>query len=234
MTPRLNWTWAGGQFFAAASIRFYCWQRCACSSNPTRDNSTTNLWLWLNNHQMTLRSDGSLVDETGSSPGGFSHPATSNSMEILPPQEGQTPSSGQCGSDGKQFCPQAWNTSYFGSLPPRTPPNASDIETVPGNRNLTICGNRCKGPQDCSPTGVQADCNCAYPFPDDAVSLGFDPVFPVAVCLVLVNLAASGKVSPRNTPKYVNSRGETYRCLCNATYVAPECCGSKDGMIYLD
>ena len=240
MTPRIDWTWAGGNFFAAASIRFWCWQRCACSSNPTRDNVTTDLWLWLDNHELKLRSDNSLVDEAGSSSGvsfhsaanTSSYSATSSSLEILPPQNGAGSPSGTCGADGKQFCPQVWNTTYFGSVP-QTPPGATDIEKASGNKNLTVCGNKCSGPQDCSPGSSDHGCSCAFPFPEDAMKLGFDPVFPVAVCLVLAHVATS-HVNPRDAPKYVNGRGEPYQCLCNATFMAPECCGSKNGVVYLD
>ena len=133
MTPRLNWTWAGGDFFAAGSIRFYCWQRCACDSSPTRDNITTNLRLWLNNHEMIQKSDGSIDDESLSDSDHSFYSATSDSLEILPPQDGPSSSSGTCGSDGNQFCSYAWNATYFRSPPPQAPPNATDIEVAIGS-----------------------------------------------------------------------------------------------------
>ena len=65
----------------------------------------------------------------------------------------------------------------------KTPPNATDIEVAVGskNNNLTVCGNHCQGHQDCWQSITDTDCNCALPFPDDAHTLGIDPIFPQAV-----------------------------------------------------
>ena len=232
MTPRLDWTWGGGSFFEAASIRLWCWQRCACSTNPTYDNVTVNLWRWLNNHALTTRPDGSVFDTT-LLPSGDPSTASSSSLSILPPQNRATSASGTCGADGKQFCPYPWNATYFGSAPPRTPPGATNIEKAPSNRNLTVCGNRCKGPQDCSPSSSDHGCNCAYPFPEDAQQLGLDPVVPVAVCLVLAYVAKTHEVGARSVGGFRNSNGELYQCLCDETFASPKCCGSNDGIVTL-
>ena len=174
----------------------------------------------------------SVVDRTTpSDPESPQYFASSGSLDILPEQHGNDSASGACGIDNKQFCPYAWNASYFGSGPPRTPPNATDIEVYSSTRNLTICGNKCKHPQDCSPSTKDHGCKCAYPFPEDAIKLGFDPVFPIAVCLVLAYVFTDG-IGARGTQSFMNDRGEEYRCLCNETFAAPECCGSKDGILY--
>lgn len=34
--------------------------------------------------------------------------------------------------------------------------------------------------------------------------------------------------------RYVNKQGVPYRCRCNSTYTGNECCGSQDGMVWLD
>ncbi len=224
MTPRLEWTWGGGNFFASASIRMHCIQYCKCTST---NGSTTNetylegLWNFIGGAHLALLPSGQvdLVSEN-------KNPSTT----VLPAQDGPGSASGICGSDGKQFCRQQWPTSLLGPIP-RAPPNATDIVRPgpnPGtNKNLTTCGNTCQGPQDCGGGDDEKACACAIPTAKDAQALGFDPVFPVAVCLVLMhsNFGGEGGLIGRGL--------ESQQCLCNATFIHEECCQSKDGMVWL-
>lgn len=98
-TPRYDWTW--NNFFVSASLRFYCWQRCACSLAPTRENttstpSTTKLWAFVRRHEISHNQDGSYTVEGAGS--------RSSELQVLPPQNSLGTSAGTCGADGRQFC----------------------------------------------------------------------------------------------------------------------------------
>ena len=121
MTPRLEWTWDGGNFFASASIRYYCWARCACRTNHSKNNTPTALWNWIRGHEMTLREDGSMSIQSSSSNPQSSTTTTTTTQIILPPQNGPNSPSGTCGVNGTEFCPQKWPTSLYGPVPPRAP-----------------------------------------------------------------------------------------------------------------
>ena len=81
----------------------------------------------------------------------------------------------------------------------------------------------------CAPSYSDHDCSCAYPSPQDAMKLGFDPVMPAVVCLVL----AVGSLLSRDLPTHVDGRGVPYQYRCNETFTVNECCGSRDGMVWL-
>ena len=221
-TPRLDWTWAGGNFAASISIRFYCWQRCRCKNNPTRDNATLGLFAFVHGHELTARSDGAMVIQQGPGP----HPpgVLGQTHLVLPPQNGPGSPSGSCGASGKEFCPLAWDASVYGEVP-RAPPDTTDIvKPAAPSTNETVCGNRCDSPADCaSPDGTEYSCNCAFPSSDDAKTLGLDPVAPIAICLALFSSSLKGnslggKRGLGSTPSYVNSRGVPHTCRCNATF----------------
>lgn len=186
-------------------------------------------------HQLARQSDGSITfEEVGSGKGngegsaGSGQAGTSLGL-VLPRQRGAKPAAGSCGHDHKQFCPEPWPVDVLGPVP-RAPPDATLVWKAPGDggTNLTQCGSRCQGPKDCgSGDGSGEDgCFCALPSPQDSRKLGLDPVAPVAVCLALVHAAISGGIAGRGVERFVDERGEQYRCLCNETYVSPECCGS--------
>ena len=226
MTPRLDWTWGGGNFFAAASIRMHCIRYCRCTSWPngrTTNNTYLNgLWNFIGGAQLALRPSGQIDLQSTSN----AHLAT-----VLPAQNDPGSTSGTCGVNGNQFCPQPWPTPLLGPIP-RSPPDATDIVRPgpnPGtNNNLTTCGNKCQGPQDCGGVDDEKACACAIPSGEDAKALGLDPVFPVAVCLVLMhsNFGGKGGLIGRR-------EGKPWRCLCNVTFAHGECCGSRDGMVWL-
>ena len=247
-TPRWEWTWVGGCFFASASIRYICWRNCACKNvKPTRDNTTSAFWAFVHGHELTQHPNGAIVirQETGPVP-----PGGQREMQVLPPQrDGESPS-GTCGPHGNEFCPQAWPTSIYGSVP-HTPPDTTDIiKAHPPSNDKTVCGNTCNGPADCSTSGSDLTCSCALPTVDDAKTLGLDPVAPMAVCLAL--FASRIKVGSYNGkrsqlidgmkdhdshqpfPKgitYVNDKGVRHTCKCNATFQADVCCASTNGIV---
>ena len=160
-----------------------------------------------------------------------------NVLMILPEQNTRNPQAGRCGSDRRQFCHSPWP---FGPIP-YSPPNMTNVNKPDSskNTNLTVCGNKCNGPQDCARSNGIEDCFCAVPSFDDARTLGLDPVAPVAVCLVLLKVISNNALSNIHVGtrdlgfKYVDVSGTKYVCRCNATFDAHECCDSTDGMIWL-
>ena len=233
-TPRLEWTW-GNNFFAAAAIRFYCWQRCACEANPSKTDPATTLFLnpiWniIASQNIAQHSDGSLtLEATGSQ---------QSEIQVLPPQTPPSrlsphqPAAGTCGRDGLQFCPTPWPTDILGPISDmQSPPNATLIVKDPVSTNFTKCGQYCDTAQDCGPSDSVDSCLCALPSPKDSRTLGLDPITPKTICLALA-LAITG-ISGRDVPQYLDERGSPYQCACNSTYIASECCGSVDGRVWL-
>ena len=239
-TPRLEWTWTPN-WQAAGAIRMYCWQRCACTFGPRhKDNQTIGLWMspiaqiWRVSmaQQLSQQKDGSItLEEVGA---GSSSEGQSIG-QVLPRQQGSKPAAGSCGHDHKQFCPEPWPANILGPVP-RSPPGATNVWKGPGETvgKLTQCGSRCSKPQDCGDgSGSGKDgCFCALPSPQDSHKLGLDPIAPVAVCLGLIFQINKG-IAGRDVSKFVDERGEAYRCLCNATFNAEECCGARNGMVHL-
>lgn len=228
MTPRLDWTWAGGNFFASASIRFFCWQHCNCNTNlkkhSTSNDSAKRFWAFISGHQLTQLSSGAVHLQTSATTGPRSN------VQVLPPQKGAGSSSGRCGANGTGFCPQLWNERTYGP-PPRLPPNVTDIVKPLNNVNLTVCGNTCNGPSDCGSSDSGYSCACSFPSPEDAAKLGLDPVAPVAVCLALFMTSVQSKLGGRDAPSYVNTRGLPHMCKCNETVTGVECCGPTNGIL---
>lgn len=249
MTPRLEWTWDGGNFFASASIRYYCWQRCACKTNHSKNGTSTALWNFIRGHELTSRKDGSMFIQ----PSGDNHNnspdqgrgSTTSSTQVLPPQKGAGSPSGTCGVNGNEFCSQKWDVSTYGPVPV-TPPNVTDIiKPSPPNMNLTVCGNECTKPSDCSTSSFPATddvdaavgCSCALPSVDDARTLGFDPVAPVAVCMALFISSIQRQKIAGGTPsslggrdvqmQFVNAENVPHTCRCNETVIADACCVSS-------
>ena len=271
MTPRVDWTWDGGYFFASASIRMHCYLNCNCSLGKTDKTPTERVWRFVDGHQLALRDNGQIdledsaptdsssVGGSGTSGSGGDEPDPKRiRMTVLPKQNDYTYQTGGLnstaglpsgGPSGNPLVPQAWPTRMLGPVP-SAPPNAtevvkytsSDSEVGPGAKNdLTICGNQCHGPQDCAPAneGDHA-CTCAFPNTHDAKWLGLDPIMPVSVCLVLMHAAfgktGGGSLNGRDTAVglYLDSEGQEWQCRCNATYTHNQCCGSRDGMIWLE
>ena len=223
MTPRLDWTWSGGAFFASAAIRFFCWQHCTCTSDQNRAvpkfNMDKRVWPLLPGYSFMQMSDNSYyLIGTGSR-------GNASSLQILPPQGGMGSYSGHCGVNGTDFCPSAWDKETLGPVP-LVPPNTTDIIKPAQKGNSTVCGNTCYGQSDCGSTNSQYSCSCAFPSSDDARQLGLDPVAPVAVCLALFITSAQSKLGGRDIPTYVDARGVPHTCRCNETVIGVECCGA--------
>ena len=249
MTPRLEWTWAGGNFFASAAIRYWCWQRCACKNSPTKDNATLAMWAIVQGHELAYRTSGAMyIQATGPVPKG-----QPRETQVLPPQNGAGSPSGTCGVSGREFCPRKWDEAVYGAVP-RIPPGVTDIvKPPPSNPNSTVCGNRCNSITDCGSSDAAGfSCSCALPSVPDAKKLGLDPVAPIAICLAL--FTSSLKTGPlggkrdilgegvdtgsfmnmRSVPAYVDGRGVPYTCKCNETFTADACCKPRNGIVHLN
>ncbi len=244
MTPRYEYTWGGGNFFLAASIRTYCYAHCYCSSVGKNQTSRRNftVWQFLRTHQLVMHKDGSIDYGRRSK---LSEGIYNKLASVLPPQDGAGgPTSGTCGADGKQFCPAPWPLTEFGPIP-RAPPYSTEMVRPPsagaanGTNDLTVCGNRCSGPGDCKASVDNYSCDCAFPNSEDAQALGLDPVAPPSICLALkmvtfgfLTVSLTGR--DEKAPGYVDRQGVPYQCRCNSTYIGNKCCGSKDGMVWLE
>lgn len=245
MTPRYEYTWGGGNFFLAASLRTYCYAHCYCTSvgKARTRHKTYTLWQFLRNHQLIAHGNGAM-DYGKRRP--LDTGVYQRIAQVFPPRAGAAPyASGTCGVDGKQFCPAPWPEAQLGPIP-RAPPFSTEIvlasPDAAGKKNLTVCGNKCSGQSDCSPAQDGYACDCALPNVEDAQVLGLDPVAPPSICLSL-GLLAFGFVSRHKSGLqgrdgvgsiYVDEGGVPYQCRCNATYTGHECCGSRDGMVWLE
>ncbi len=223
MTPRHDWTWSGGNFRFAASLRWYCSRICACWDNPYHDNITTNFWQVLENLQI-MDQDRALY---------LISKATDSRTELLPPQNGHGSPSGSCGPTGDSFCPLDWDTKHWGPLP-YAPVGASDIIPPQApSTNISVCGNKCHRPSDCGATSDKYTCSCALPTITDIRTLGLDPIAPVAICIALFAASSKMKQGPGGSLNGRDSQQEQvltdwfqvpHSCRCNETVIADECC----------
>ena len=222
MTPRYDWTFAVN-FLAALSIRFHCKLNCRCSGTapPVSNPATGTFWQVLAQAVVSQQSDGSISFR------GYSPLAGRTVIrQILPPQ-GQGPENfhraGTCGTDGRQFCEEPW-PAVFGPPPGPTPPPVKISGDSEGPRQ---CGNVCSGPLDCSSSDPTAGCFCAVPSPMDAERLGLPPTTPGkvgAVCLAFAGISHTSDLNGKRDLGLIDSQGNPYRCLCNETHFAAECC----------
>ena len=231
MTPRIEWTW--DNFLASLSIRYHCWRYCACAGPGKPRPQLSELrpvWKFLQNAIVFEESDGSLSfrSEGGST-------SSTMSSRVLPPQNpspGAVNSAGTCGHDGLQFCVVPWPTTL--GPKPNAPPESLALRP-PGSYNYTACGRTCQTKADCGTSDGKAECVCAVPSPQDAMSLGLPwqgPRSGVSICLALAAATVSGMGGKRSL-EHLDEEGKPYQCRCNATYPPdPACCGSQDGIIY--
>ncbi|MCJ1277055.1 hypothetical protein MMC21_004864 [Puttea exsequens] len=229
LTPRLDWTWAGGDFFFSAAVRYHCWSNCMCNDGRPKAGLNTTYWHWIRGHPITAGRFGDLKYSSGTDQSG-----QNSLVQILPKQSGpgSSPgSSGTCGPSGKDFCPQAF-PSDLGPVP-RAPAYVSDV-VKDESSDLTVCGSKCSSNQDCHSTLSADECVCAYPNSYEAQTLGLDPVLPPAVCLALAIATFKSNLPKRGGYINVDSNGEPRRCRCNATFTDNACCGSKTGMVWLE
>ena len=226
MTPRYDWTWNGGNFFASVSIRFFCWQHCSCAvdldETLTGTETDNRLWTLPFGQQVTQSPNGAI----------YIHPlgpaGPGRRVQILPPQQGAGSSSGGCGKNGTDFCPQAWDEHIYGLIP-RASANTTDIIRPPTDIFHTVCGNTCHSLSDCGSVDRDYSCSCAFPSFHDARRLGLDPIHLVAACLALFTASIQGKLGGRSVPNYVDARGVPHTCRCNERETGRECCGQTNG-----
>ena len=138
-------------------------------------------------------------------------------------------SSGTCGVNGTDFCPQAWDEHMYGPVPRTTPANATDIRKPPTGMNHTVCGNTYRSLSDCGSTDDKYSCSCAFRSFDDTRKLGLDPVYPVAACIVLFTAFFQSDLGGRSVQGYVDARGVPHTCRCNEMEIGAECCGQSNG-----
>ena len=187
------------------------------------------IWNIVASQNIAQRSDGSLTLQNTDS--------QQSELQVLPAQPpinrlSNYPPAGTCGRDGKEFCPTPWPTDILGPVTQmQSPPNATLIVKDPTNQNFTKCGMYCDKAEDCGPSDSKDTCLCALPSYKDAKTLGLDPISSKTVCLALA--LAITTISGRDVPQYLDEEGSPYQCACNSTLISSECCGSKDGMVWL-
>ncbi|KAI4162094.1 MAG: hypothetical protein LQ342_004264 [Letrouitia transgressa] len=173
--------------------------------------------------------------------GGVDNPA-----EVREPEDQQLRPAGTCGPDSKQFCPQSWDPAW-GPLP--MGPDLNQKRPPPTSlrpNDLTQCGNKCGRMSDCQPSDNEKKCYCAIPSMADIRALGLDPVFPPGPICLAILLAASMNDGRPNGKRdrtatallergaqspLLNAEGELLQCLCNTTYISPDCCWAEDGLV---
>lgn len=221
MTPRLDWTWSGtsgATFFSMASIRFHCWKNCLCIDRTRKKNyldPQVRMWQYL--IEISPKNILSIEEENpfpmGSSTNEKGKPRTS--------YKGGNISSSECAvtPDRPGTCAIPWPIEILGPVPKElwkiskiSPPEKPTAMAAwePGK----LCGNSCAGINDCG-----ADCLCRAPSVLEAISLGVKPLIPL--CLDI------GTIFGRSL-----KNNWEIECLCNATYTAPACCESRDGMVF--
>ena len=222
MTPRLDWTWdgAGGEaFFLAVAVRFHCWKNCICRDRTTKPNyfdPLVRMWEYM----LEKLPPGDVIP-TGT---GNKYPLGSSTDSRSKPrtriQGGNSPSAACAATPGDPSCSMPWPIDILGPVPeqfsslglPQPPPAA-------GSPQDKSCGNTCSSNKDCG-----TDCVCRTPSVavEEAHALGIDPVASPAFCLDIASIFG----------RSLESRGQV-ECLCNATYSAPACCQSRDGVIQI-
>ena len=224
-TPRLDWTWSGhtgSSFRSSAAIRFHCWKNCQCWMPHKQKNYLDPLvpmWEWLvenlppgfisigkgNRFPM-----GSSTDDRGK-------PRTTFRRGNV--------RSAKCAANTNLHgeCELPWPNDILGPVPAEVmkialrgqPPAIESEPHAPIADQNRSCGNGCTGNNECG-----TDCLCRMPSIAEAKALGVDPVAPRALCLTVASIFG----------RSLEDQGQ-FGCLCNATYIAPECCLSRDGKI---
>ena len=242
MTPRWDWTWAGGNFAFSVALRFHCWKYCLCKNQQNgtlangtnvRPYSTYPLWELMDT---AARHIGVYVTRNG----GVQFKAAvssgqSSSKQILPDQSGDNPPAGSCGADGRQFCNEPWPSDIAGPTP-TAPPLIPFTRSLATGASVGTCGTsrECSDSTDC---GSNDACKCMIPDSQTAKQYGVDPIFPPSLCLTIAAFMMVGS-SPGGKRDLIlnqiarNADGERWRCVCNATYAATACCMVNDGIVF--
>ncbi|KAI9678696.1 MAG: hypothetical protein M1817_005753 [Caeruleum heppii] len=239
MTPRLEWTW--DNFMTSATIRFHCWRYCTCSNPPDPNNRTVaRFWEFVPGFILMETPGGGVSAQPGSS-SGPSTSGSSRSVPVLPPgpASGDRPA-GTCGSDGQQFCDMPWPSDVFGPKPV-SPPSVRVTTTATSTAARPAqCAAQCVRNGDCRGIGAPDGCRCVAASVEEARAQGSDPVFPRALCLLVVQAAVHhrpGAAKPGVRGRSVaeatardDSRG--WACACNTTYVSEACCHADTGLVW--
>lgn len=222
MTPRLDWAWAGTRtsLHASASIRFHCWKNCLCQRPVRKPNYVDPLvymWDWL--LSQGVMKDALSIGKGNKFPMGSSTDSKGRPRTSV---KGANKQRVQCAGNDAGMCTaeRPWPEEILGPLPKSIEkltevPQPPATERVPGQQ----CGNGCEGNKDCGEDRI-----CRIPSQDDITRFGLDPVVQSAAhCLSVASVFGRDED--------VGPRLEQSQCLCNATYIAPACCHSRDGMI---
>ncbi|KAI9675009.1 MAG: hypothetical protein M1817_001415 [Caeruleum heppii] len=232
MTPRVDWTWAN--FAVSAALRFHCYRHCRCSNLPERQNRTralVGMWRFLEGADLVERADGAVevqVRDRDRSP---------SKIPILPamPADGSPAPAGTCGPDRVRLCSSPWPSDVLGPIPTGPPPLEA-LEAVDGQTSrLPQCGAKCVSNEACRAPGSPLGCRCVVPSETEARTIGADPVFPMALCLLITQGLVQGpkKVNPLGG-RAVPNEETAWACACNRTYVSRSCCQSDGGMVWED
>ncbi|KAI9677500.1 MAG: hypothetical protein M1817_006454 [Caeruleum heppii] len=182
-------------------------------------------------------------------------------LRVLPPGPlNASHPAGTCGPDGRQFCPTPWPRMALGPNIPVTPPSTwggpspggsgSQSNSAPSSAGATmpqrdkgkwpaLCGNRCRSNTDCGGSLQSTGCRCVAASLTEVRRLGLDPVFPQALCLLVMQSASQqlpggrGRLTRRSVEDMRSLNGSArWACACNATYVSEACCHSDEGLVW--
>ena len=217
-TPRWDWTWSSyGTFLTTASLRFHCWKNCLCVQRSKKANYNDPLIPMWDEILARMPADSLSITKGNRNPLGSSTDAKGN---IKTSASGTNQPAAQCVANATNpgTCTIPWLTDIMGPIPDRVAELAHPQPPAPNWDQNKQCGNKCESNSDCG-----SDCLCRIPSTQEAHSLGVDPVASAALCLSLASVFG----------RSLDHHKAPVECLCNATYTAPECCQSRDGMVQI-
>ena len=129
---------------------------------------------------------------------------------------------GQCAENEAGMCTaeRPWPEEILGPLP-KSVEQLTEVPLPPATDKVPEqqCGNGCEGNKDSG-----EDCNCRIPSRDDITRFGLDPVVQSAAhCLSVASVFGRDEDAGPTL--------EQSQCLCNATFIAPARCHSRDGVV---
>ena len=187
MTPRWDWTWSSSAtFLQTASLRFHCWKNCLCTVPSKKPNYKDHLIPMWDHMLKKFSHTGLLITKGNRNPLGSSTDVignikTSSSGGNLP--ETQCAAGSAWNLLNAKTCSIPWPTEIMGPVPVSvaklTPPQPLSSDWNPNKQ----CGNRCDSNSDCG-----SDCLCKVPSPEEAHSLGVDPVAAITICITFASV----------------------------------------------
>lgn len=115
-------------------------------------------------------------------------------------------------------CTIPWRTDIMGPMPDPVAELALPQPPAPNWDQNKQCGDNCESNSD-----YGSDYLCKIPSTQEAHSLVVDPVAAAALCIGLASVFG----------RFLDHYKAQVECLCNATYTAPECCQSRNGMVHI-